>query len=727
MIAERRRIEALAHGTEEDPFGFLGMRRENDALVVRAFRPRASGLELVDLRDGSTVGAFERLHPDGFFRLALPAREPFPYRLRERRGAAAFEFDDPYRFGPLLGELDAWLIAEGNHLRLYEALGAHSRICEGVAGTSFALWAPNARRASVVGDFNDWDGRVHAMRCRSECGVWEIFIPGDLEGAQYKYELTGPDGALLPLRADPFAFSSELRPRTASIVVAPSAFAWSDDAWLAGRGRRIGTTEPISIYEVHLGSWKRAGERGERMLGYRELAADLLPYVAELGFTHLELLPVGEHPFDGSWGYQSMGLFAPTSRHGSPDDFRAFVDRAHALGLGVLLDWVPAHFPADAHGLANFDGTHLYEHADPRKGFHHRWGTYAYNLGRREVANVLIASALYWLREFHVDGLRVDAVSSMIYLDYDRPTGTWIPNAFGGNEHLEATAFLRRFNETVYREIEGIVTVAEESTAWPKVSWPTSLGGLGFGYKWNMGWMHDVLRLFARDPLYRGHHLEELTFGLLYAFSENFILPFSHDEVVHLKRSLLGKMPGDDAVRFASLRALYGLLYTHPGKKLLFMGGEFAQENEWTEAHSLDWHLLDDPRRRGVQRLVRDLNALYRETAALHRGDASSEGFRWIDCSDRGNVVVSFIRRDPAGDGELIVVLNLSGLTHEGYRIGVPRAGHYRERLTTDAARYGGGDRTNGAVEASAPGAHGLPAALSLVLPAQTLLVFEPA
>jgi 1,4-alpha-glucan branching enzyme len=721
------RAEAIVRGADDDPFSFLGMHRSDGGIIVRVFRPRAEQVYAIDARTGQVALALERIHAAGVFAGELARAEPFPYKLRERTRGETAEFDDPFRFGPLLGATDAWLIAEGKHLRLWEVLGAHPRTVDGVEGTAFAVWAPNARRVSVVGDFNGWDGRVHPMRFRAECGVWEIFIPGDLAGASYKYELIGRSGALLPLKSDPFAFASEVRPANASLVMPPSRHLWADDRWMKERGERIGRDRPISIYEVHLGSWRRQGERGDAWLGYRELADELIPYVKELGFTHIELLPVAEHPFDGSWGYQSTGPFAPTSRYGSPDDFRAFVDRAHRAGIGVLLDWVPGHFPTDAHGLGNFDGTHLYEHADPRKGFHYEWGTWVYNLGRAEVANFLIASALFWLAEFHLDGLRVDAVSSMIYLDYDREPGQWLPNDAGGNENVEATAFLRRLNETVFAEFPDTTTIAEESSSWPMVSAPVYSGGLGFGYKWNMGWMNDTLRLFARDPLHRGANMGELTFSFTYAFSENFVLPFSHDEVVHLKGSLLGRMPGDDAARFASLRLLYAYLYVHPGKKLLFMGSEFGQEGEWSEARSLDWHHTGEPRRRALGEFVRDLNRIYRTTPALYACDDDWRGFEWIECEDRERAVVAFVRRDPNGGTFAVVIMNLSGVAQDGYRVGVPIGGRYRELLNSDAAAYGGTNRGNfGTVEAAEIKAHGRPVSLKLYLPPQSLILLVP-
>jgi 1,4-alpha-glucan branching enzyme len=738
-----QRIERIVQGADGDPFSFLGIHRSDDGVVVRAFRPRAERLYAVDARSGQIALALERIHPAGFFSGELARAEPFPYRLRERVHGETIEFDDPYRFGEILGATDAWLIAEGKHQKLWEVLGTHPRTIgrtssasvpgatlapsggvEGVEGVTFAVWAPNARRVSVVGEFNDWDGRVHPMRFRNECGVWELFIPGDLVGKAYKYELIGPSGALLPLKTDPLAFACELRPATASIVAPPSRYAWTDERWLKERGERIARDRPVTFYEVHLGSWRRKGERGDMVLNYRELADELIPYVKDLGFTHIELLPITEHPFDGSWGYQPTGMFAPTSRYGTPDDFRAFVDRAHRAGIGVVMDWVPGHFPTDAHGLGNFDGTHLYEHADPRKGFHYEWGTWVYNLGRAEVANFLCASALYWLGEFHVDGLRVDAVSSMIYLDYDRQPGQWVANDSGGNENLEAAAFLRRLNENVFAEFPGATTIAEESTSWPMVSAPTYLGGLGFGYKWNMGWMNDTLRLFARDPADRGRHFDELTFSLMYAFSENYILPLSHDEVVHLKHSLIGRMPGDDESRFAALRLLFAWMLVHPGKKLLFMGSEFAQEGEWNEARSLDWHQLEDPRRRALTTYVRDLNRIYRNTPPLYACDDDWRGFEWIDCDDRTSSVAECVRRDPKGGTFVVAVMNLSGMAHERYSIGVPVSGRYREILNTDAAAYGGRDRGNlGLVEAAEIPMHGKPVSIQLYLPPQSLIL----
>jgi 1,4-alpha-glucan branching enzyme len=718
------RTEAVVAGREGDPFGILGPHAVGTGTVVRAFIPGARSLDVVDADDGLLAEAIA-LGDAGFFE-ALVLELPQHYRLRVEDDDGVRTIEDPYRFPPLLGELDAWLIAQGTHLELYRVLGAHPVTVDGIAGTRFAVWAPNAQRVSVVGDWNRWDGCAHPMRLRRECGVWELFLPGVGAGARYKYELLGPDGRLLPLKADPLAFRSELRPHTASIVAAPSHYTWDDEGWLASREARQRRDAPIQIYEVHPGSWRRVPDEGDRFLTYRELADQLIPYVVELGFTHVELLPITEHPFDLSWGYQTTGWFAPTSRYGEPDDLRAFVDAAHRAGIGVILDWVPGHFPTDAYALGKFDGTPLYEHADPREGFHEEWGTYVFNLGRNEVTNFLLASALYWLREFHVDGLRVDAVASLLYRDYSRREGAWIPNVYGGRENLEAAAFLRRFNTIVYGEIPGAVTFAEESTAWPGVTTPVDLGGLGFGYKWNMGWMHDTLRFMERDPLYRGHHLDDISFGLVYAFSENFVLPLSHDEVVHGKRSILGRMPGDEAAQFANVRMLYGLMWAHPGKKLLFAGGEFAQRGEWRAQASLDWHVVHG-RHQGVHLLVRDLNRLGRAHPALHQRDSEPAGFEWITYEDRQHGVVAWIRWDAAHEDHVVCVVNTSGTRLDGYLVGVPRHGTYRELLNTDAAVYGGGNVGNdGSVMTTDRPSHGRPTSLTLTLPPLSAIWLAP-
>ncbi len=706
-------VASIARGEHGDPFSVLGMHDADDVISVRVFLPQAARVEVLDI-GGAVVAELDLIEPGGFFAAKVAGRrERFAYRLRLTVGDDAWEIDDPYRFGPVLGELDDYLLAEGRHVRLYEKLGAHQATLDDVWGTTFAVWAPNAKRVSVVGDFNDWDGRRHPMRFRHGTGMWELFLPSVSPGSTYKYELLDRDGTLLPLKADPVGFAAERPPATASIVAAAPEYSWTDAEWIAARDAAGRRDAPIAIYEVHLGSWKRA--EGNRYLTYRELAADLVPYVAALGFTHIELMPVAEYPFDGSWGYQPIGLFAPTSRFGSPADFAAFVDRVHDAGLGLLLDWVPGHFPSDAHGLALFDGTHLYEHADRRQGFQPDWNTLIYNFGRTEVVNFLIANALFWLDRYHVDGLRVDAVASMLYLDYSRNPGEWIPNRFGGRENLAATAFLRRTNEAVYGETSA-VTVAEESTAWPKVSAPTYDGGLGFGYKWNMGWMHDTLAYMREDPLHRGFHQDRLTFGFTYAFNENFVLPLSHDEVVHGKGSLLGKMPGDDWQRFANLRAYYGFMYAHPGKKLLFMGGEFAQEREWNHDRSLDWYLLDDARHQGIHNLVGDLNRAYRSLPPLHELDSEPGGFEWI-LSDRGACVVAFLRRARTAGDFVIAISNFTPVVRHNYRVGVPAGGEYVEVLNTDDPRYGGSGVRNGRVTAEEFSLNDKPYSLNMTLP----------
>ena len=722
-------IAAIVSGDHGDPFAVLGMhegRSGSGALRVRAFVPRAERLWVVDARDDTVIAELPRLHGAGFFAGTLDdRRQRFHYRLRTAVGKGGVEFEDPYRFPPLLKEAELHQFRQGHHFWVQQMLGAHHRIVEGVLGVVFAIWAPNARRVSVVGDFNGWDGRHHPMRLRPECGVWEIFIPGIGPGERYKYEIKSKSGELLPLKADPCGFSAERPPATASIVAASDDFEWQDEAWMARREKANRRNAPISIYELHLGSWKRGADG--RYLSYREIADQLIPYIGKLGFTHIELLPIAEHPFDGSWGYQPVGLFAPTSRFGAPDDFRYLVQCCHQAGIGVLLDWVPAHFPRDAHGLGFFDGTCLYEHADPRKGLHPDWQTLIYNFGRREVAAFLISNALYWVREFHVDGLRVDAVASMLYLDYSRKPGEWLPNDYGGRENLEALAFLRQLNETIYAEGQGAITVAEESTAWPMVSRPTYLGGLGFGYKWNLGWMHDTLRYMSKDPVHRCYQHGDITFGLLYAFAENFVLPLSHDEVVHGKRSLIQKMPGDTWQKFANLRLYYAFLYTQPGKKLLFMGGEFAQVAEWSHERALDWHLLNEPMHPGVQLLVADLNRLYRGVAALHQADCEAEGFEWLDCDDIEQSVIAYLRRGSGGDGHVAAVCNFTPVVRRNYRIGVPYGGRYREILNTDAAEYGGSGVGNaGRVEAEAVPWHGRPYSLALALPPLAALLLQP-
>ncbi len=712
-------VRALVEGRHGDPFAVLG--RHGD--LVRTFQPRARQVRVLDTAN-QVVGELRRIDDDGLFEGAVAGLATgAAYRL----AVDGRVMEDPYRFGAVLGEVDVYLLAEGRHRRLYEKLGAHPRTVDGVEGVSFAVWAPNATRCSVVGDFNHWDGRAHVMRKRLECGVFEIFVPGVRKGTHYKYELLGPRGELLPLKADPVGFRAQHPPETASVVTGLVDHAWSDGAWMGGRARRHDRAAPISIYEVHLGSWMRVPEEGGRYLSYAELAERLVPYVKEMGFTHIELMPISEYPFDGSWGYQPVGLFAPTIRHGTPEEFASFVDTCHRHDIGVIIDWVPGHFPTDAHGLARFDGTELYEHADPRQGFHQDWNTLIYNYGRNEVCNFLIANALYWLDRFHIDGLRVDAVASMLYLNYSRNEGEWVPNKYGGNENIEAVAFLRELNELIYGEYPGAVTIAEESTAWPAVSRPTYLGGLGFGYKWNMGWMHDTLAYVGREPVFRKFHQNDLTFGLLYAFSENFILPLSHDEVVHGKGSLLGRMKGDRWQRFANLRAYFGFMWSHPGKKLVFMGGEIGQEREWNHDGSIDWHLLDDDLHRGMQRLVRDLNAVYRELQALHALDAEAAGFEWIDASDSEQSVVTYVRRGASGE-VAVVACNFTPVVRHGYRIGMPVAGRYSERINTDAAIYGGsGVGTGDDLTTEDVPWHGRDQSLRVTLPPLATVVLVPA
>ena len=720
-----REVEAVVAGRHGDPFAFLGMHKASAGIYVRAMLPDAENMAVVDAATGEVAAQGERIHAAGFFVASMPERKtPFRYRLRIWRGDHRHEFDDIYRFPPVLGELDVHLLVEGNHLASYQKLGAHAVLHDGVEGIAFAVWAPNAQRVSVVGDFNAWDGRRMPMRKRHAGGFWEIFVPGLRPGHLYKYELLGAHGELLPLKADPHAERAERPPGTASAVAGTSRHVWQDGGWMSERSRHNDREAPIAIYEAHLGSWRRPSGHGS-YLSYRELAEQLVPYVADLGFTHIEVMPLTEYPFDGSWGYQPISLFAPTSRHGGPDDCRAFIDACHRAGLGLWLDWVPGHFPSDAHGLGRFDGTALYEHADPRQGLHRDWNTLIYNYGRREVANFLLSSALYWMREYHIDGLRVDAVASMLYLDYSRNEGEWIPNLFGGRENLDAIAFLRRMNELVFGEASGATTAAEESTAWPMVSRPVYVGGLGFGFKWNMGWMHDTLRYMSKDPIHRKYHHNDMTFGLLYAFHENFILPLSHDEVVHGKGSLLGRMPGDRWQRFANLRAYFAFMWTHPGKKLLFMGGEFGQEYEWNHDTSLDWQALGDPFHAGVQALVRDLNRLYRATPALYRLDCEPAGFAWIDAANGAESVLSYIRRGREPDELAIVVCNFTPVPRQGYRIGVPRPGYYRERINTDAEIYrGSGVGNAGGVDAEAHPMHGHAYSLRLHLPPLGVLIF---
>ncbi|AWV05529.1 1,4-alpha-glucan branching enzyme (plasmid) [Burkholderia sp. JP2-270] len=716
----------LLAGEHADPFAILGMHPDavGDTVTVRCFLPRARRVDLVDRDTGNVLGALDRIDDGGLYagKFAAPGG-PFRYRFRVHEEGGQYELDDPYAAPRVLGDLDCHLLAQGRHWNAYRHLGAHACRHGGLDGTTFAVWAPNAQRVSVVGPFNDWDGRVNVMRRRAECGVWECFMPGVGPGTLYKYEVRTRDGIVM-LKADPFAQFAEVPPETASCVCEPSAFCWTDAVWMESRHMRQRPDAPISVYEVHTGSWRRHPDG--RAYSYDDLADALIPYVLDLGFTHIELMPLGEHPFAGSWGYQIVSPFAPSRRWGTADALRGFIDRCHRAGIGVLLDWVPGHFPRDAHGLARFDGTCLYEHEDPRMGVHHRWGTLVFNVGRAEVANYLIANALYWLREFHIDGLRVDAVASMLYLDYDRAAHEWIPNSSGGRENLDAVAFLRCFNDTVRLEApHGAITIAEDSTAWPMVSRPVDSGGIGFDYKWNMGWMNDTLAYMRRDPVHRRFHHDQLTFGILYAWTENFVLALSHDEVVHGKGSLLSKMPGDRWQRFANLRLYLSFQFLHPGKKLLFMGSEFGQPREWDHDSELDWACVDDPGHAGVLRLVRDLGHLYRTVPCLHRRDCSSDGFRWIDCADRLQGVLAWRRIGDTPHNFVVAVCNLTPVCRTHYRVGIPYAGTYREILNSDAAEYGGSGAGNLGQSASKPEPwHGEQQCLELTLPPLGMLVF---
>ena len=712
---------AIIEGRHGDPFSVLGQHQRGRDWVVTVFVPGAEKLWVLGAKGSKPVEAEAVTGFAGLFQAVLAKKTD--YRLRAQGHGAEWEFDDAYRFGPVLGEIDEYLLGEGTHRRIWQVLGAHLITHEGVDGVHFAVWAPNAQRVSVVGDFNIWDGRRHPMRRRGATGVWETFIPGLKDGVGYKYEIRANDGAVMPLKADPVGFGSEHPPANASVVRDIRPRVWSDGGWMTTRQAAQNIDAPISVYEVHLGSWKRAP--GNRMLSYLELAEQLVDYVADMGFTHIELMPVSEYPFDGSWGYQPVGLFAPTIRHGTPNEFRAFVEAAHNKGLGILLDWVPGHFPSDPHGLGRFDGSALYEHQDPREGFHQDWNTLIFNYGRVEVSNYLVSNALYWLEEYHLDGLRVDAVASMLYRDYSRKEGEWLPNKDGGRENYEAIAVLQRMNISAYGEVPGIMTVAEESTAFPGVSRPASHGGLGFGFKWNMGWMNDTLSYMEKDPIYRKHHHHQMTFALVYAWSENYILPISHDEVVHGKGSMIAKMPGTAWEKFANLRAYYGFMWGHPGKKLLFMGCEFAQGAEWNHKQSLDWHQLDVAEHRGVQSLVRDLNRLYRATPALYRHDTRAEGFEWLEGNDAEGSSYIWARKGAAGEKMVVVAVNMTPIERR-VRIGLPAAGHWDEALNSDSATYGGGNRGNmGGLDSEAVVWHGQAQSALVTLPPLSAIYFR--
>jgi 1,4-alpha-glucan branching enzyme len=711
-------LAALAAGQHGDPFSLLGPHIDNGRVVIRAVRPDASTID-VRFVEGPRIERMQRRSADGLFELVFDAASIPDYRLRIGFwNGQMLEIDDPYRYGRVLTDFDLYLLGEGTHYRAYEKLGAHRITVGTTTGVHFAVWAPNAQRVSVVGDFNGWDGRVHQMRLFTLSGIWELFLPDLQDGERYKFEIRTTAGHLLQ-KSDPFGFAFEHPPHTASIVRDVSHYAWGDAEWMARR-RDEGAWfhRPLSIYEVHLGSWARVPEERNRPLSYRELGDRLIPYVQEMGFTHIELMPVMEHPFTGSWGYQVIGFYAPTSRYGPPEDFKYFVDRCHQAGLGVILDWVPGHFPKDAHGLARFDGTALYEHADPRQGEQPDWGTLVFNYSRNEVRNFLLSNALFWLEEYHADGLRVDAVASMLYLDYSRREGEWIPNRFGGRENLDAIDFLRRLNALTHGEHPGTITAAEESTSFPGVSRPVHLGGLGFTYKWNMGWMHDVLEYAHTDPVYRRWAHTQLTFSMLYNYTENFILPFSHVEVVHGKGSMLDKMPGDVWQKHATLRTLFGFMLGHPGKKLMFMGSEFGQWREWHHDRSLDWHLLDDPLHAGLRRYVRQLNAFLHSEPALYEADFDPAGFRWIDCNDNENSVVSLVRSARDARDFVVMIFNFTPVPRYDYRVGVPAPGYYAELMNSDASIYGGSDLGNGGGVSSEPvGAHGYPHSIRLTLP----------
>jgi 1,4-alpha-glucan branching enzyme len=732
LMTPLEHIERLVKAVHSNPGEFLGPHRTSvngaQGIVIRALAPDACEAWIVPDIPGLKTVPMDRIHDTGLFEVVLDTPKETPgYRIQltDAQGTVT-ERHDPYSFPPMISDHDLHLFAEGRLFKAYETLGAHARTVNGVAGIHFIVWAPNANRVSVVGEFNRWDGRSHQMNSRKSTGLWELFIPNLPLGTLYKYEIRARSQEAPFLKADPYAFAAELRPRTASIIHDLSTYRWSDSDWMENRARLNPLTAPMSIYEVHLGSWMRVPEEGDRWLTYRELADKLLQYVKHMGYTHIELMPVTEHPFDGSWGYQATGYFAATSRYGSPEDFMAFVDAAHQAGIGVIMDWAPAHFPDDAHGLAWFDGTHLYDHEDPRLGYHPEWNSRIFNYGRVEVRNFLLNSALFWLDKYHIDGLRVDAVASMLYRDYARKPGEWIPNQFGGNENLEAVSLFKELNILVHQEHPGAVTIAEESTSWPGVSKPTYTGGLGFTFKWNMGWMHDMLDYFEQDSIHRKYHQNQITFGLLYAFHENFVLVLSHDEVVHGKKALLDKMPGDLWQRFANLRALYGYMYGHPGKKMLFMGGEFGQWWEWNHDDSLQWHLCEHEPHLGLQRYVRDLNWLYQNEPALYQVDYDWTGFQWIDFSDAENSVISFLRKAQDSNNQVVCVCNFTPVPRHEYRVGVPKLGWYRELLNSDSQIYGGSNMGNGGgVMAEPIASHGLPNSVVLTLPPLSVLYFK--
>lgn len=742
MSLTQQDINDLVQAQHDSPHDVLGlnMLKDDKVLTVTCFFPGAEliTVELVASDSGKVLGTLKKVHSEGLFSLKLRRKKCFAYQLKVTKstgnGQTSSELlDDPFSFSPTLGELDIYLLNEGKHLKPYTKLGAHVINHQNVDGVSFAVWAPNASHVSVIGDFNHWDGRCHPMQniatdqnsmSNEKTGYWTIFIPQAYAGQCYKFELKNSHGDTLPLKADPYAVQAQFRPETASIISEEKVYPWQDQQWLAKREQRNSHDAPISIYEVHLGSWRK--DENNHYLNYRDIAKQLIPYVIEMGFTHIQLMPISEYPFDGSWGYQPVGLFAPTSRFGNEQDFQYFVDQCHNANIGLLIDWVPGHFPVDAHGLAQFDGTHLFEHEDPRQGFHPDWNTLIYNYGRTEVTNFLRASAMHWLDKFHVDGIRVDAVASMLYLDYSRKAGEWIPNKHGGRENLEAVEFLQSFNCELYKQYPGCFSVAEESTSWPGVSKPVHDGGLGFGFKWNMGWMNDSLNYMKRDPIHRCHHHNELSFGLVYAFDENFILPISHDEVVHGKGSILARMPGDDWQKFANLRAYYGFMWAHPGKKLLFMGCEFAQGKEWNHDHQLDWHQLDIHWHSGVQRLIKDLNIVYTNTPALYQQDCSSDGFSWLDHENAEQSIYSFIRFDKNHENPVVVICNFTPTVHHHFKVGVPFAGEYTELINSDAEIYSGSNHLNtGAIASNNMPWQGQSQSIDITVPALSTIILS--
>ncbi len=728
VVIEDKLIAQLEEGRFNDPFSILGPHQAETAgnTTIRVYQPYVKQVEIVCGGKTKPVIA-QRVKESALFVADVKTstlKNGYTLRITNNDGSV-FEKHDPYAFGPQITDFDLQIWGEGNHEQAYRFMGAHIREINGVEGVSFVVWAPSATRVSVVGPFNNWDGRLHVMRKYHDQGLWEIFIPGLGEGTIYKYEITTPFASIPFLKADPYAFATELRPRTASIVTKLEGYDWNDSEWIAKRNENQALDAPISIYEVHLGSWKRKGSGDNDFLSYRELAAELIPYVQELGFTHIELLPVAEHPYDPSWGYQVNGYYAPTSRFGKPEDFMFFVDECHKHGIGVIVDWVPAHFTKDDHGLRMFDGTHLYEHADPRQGEHKDWGTSIFNFGRSEVMNFLISNALFWMDKYHIDGLRVDAVASMLYLDYSRKEGEWIPNKFGGRENLEAIEFLKKFNIAVHKTFPGVITMAEESTAWPMVSRPTYIGGLGFDFKWNMGWMNDTLKYIEVDPLFRRYHQNQLTFSMIYAFTENFVLPFSHDEVVHGKRSMISKMPGDDWQKAANLRLLLSYMYAHPGKKLLFMGTEFGQWGEWNSGAELDWPLLHFDRHRGLKQLVEDLNTLYKHENAMYEVDYDWEGFEWIDFSDADKSIISFLRYNKDKNDEVLCVFNFTPVVYQHYKIGVPAAGEYLPIYNSDHERYGGSNVLADTVQAVKGEWQGQPYHIHVTIPPLAGMFFK--